>query len=880
MTDRTINIIIKEDGSRVVKRNLEEMGEGAKGAGEAIELLKKSIEGIIAAEGIRAIVEMVNEYQELHNQLIGVTSSQANLNAVFDRLTQVAEETHSSIKTNVAEYQTLAQATHDLGLSQQQIIEFQTELNEATRLSTGSSEAAAQAVDQLAKSLATGRLEGGAFNRTLQQVPAVGDILARSLGVTRGQLKDMADQGDLSAKQLVDAFSKAAPKLKEDFDKLTPSIGEAFDELKQQLTLSVGAFNDSTGAGNLFAEAMKYVIEYLKEITPDIIAFGHALTGTLDPSTEMSVGMKVFASILVVVIGSLQVVASVIYGTVVGAFKTVGTVIGGITATIVDFAQGLIDEFTAIVQGIGAIPEALKQAAKGDFASAGKTLADAFSKPWDDAGKDFDRSAEDLKNTIVDAAGNIKDVFVDDFHKVAQSGEDMWTKLDKIWDEGSRNLQKKTDIGTVSTKSGPNVTTQYSAQEIQATTKALQQLLSQFDAVNGAAIQLSEGEKLLIKAQKEGIITKGQESQYLIELVQHYKDLLDPVGKYTRVIGEQTELLKLNADQRQIETEIYNTTQQWQQKGIKFTQDEVDTIRKKLEVQQQLNKVMQQQDQLLAGSAGKQAETFDNQLTAIGNLLKDKNSGFKKTDATNALAAQNPDLFANTQEQFDAQAAKFQTMYSQIDALRQKDLISEQTAAAMRVKVWAQSQQSQLGVANEFFGDLSQLSKSGNTKVAAVGKAAAIAQATINTYQAATAAYASLASIPYVGPELGAAAAAAAIVAGLANIAQIRNQPTGFLTGGSFTVPGATGGADSQLVAFRATPGEQVSIATPTQVRKGDPNAGGNAANVPVVQANNRIVNVLDPGIVGDYMATPDGETLVLNVMRRNSDTLKSIVNI
>lgn len=38
----------------------------------------------------------------------------------------------------------------------------------------------------------------------------------------------------------------------------------------------------------------------------------------------------------------------------------------------------------------------------------------------------------------------------------------------------------------------------------------------------------------------------------------------------------------------------------------------------------------------------------------------------------------------------------------------------------------------------------------------------------------------------------------------------------GFATGGNFTV-GGTGGTDSQLVAFRATPGEQVSVATPSQ---------------------------------------------------------------
>lgn len=53
------------------------------------------------------------------------------------------------------------------------------------------------------------------------------------------------------------------------------------------------------------------------------------------------------------------------------------------------------------------------------------------------------------------------------------------------------------------------------------------------------------------------------------------------------------------------------------------------------------------------------------------------------------------------------------------------------------------------------------------------GKATAIAAATIETYQSATSAFASLAKIPIVGVPLGIAAAAAAIVAGIKNVKSI-----------------------------------------------------------------------------------------------------------
>ena len=69
-------------------------------------------------------------------------------------------------------------------------------------------------------------------------------------------------------------------------------------------------------------------------------------------------------------------------------------------------------------------------------------------------------------------------------------------------------------------------------------------------------------------------------------------------------------------------------------------------------------------------------------------------------------------------------------------------------------------------------------------------KAFAIAQAVINTYQGATAAFTSLASIPIVGPVLGGVAAAAAVMSGLQQVRQIKaQQPAGIAHGGLDYVP-------------------------------------------------------------------------------------------
>ncbi|GEM_PF-5018857 len=76
-----------------------------------------------------------------------------------------------------------------------------------------------------------------------------------------------------------------------------------------------------------------------------------------------------------------------------------------------------------------------------------------------------------------------------------------------------------------------------------------------------------------------------------------------------------------------------------------------------------------------------------------------------------------------------------------------------------------------------------------------IGKAGAIAETIVNTRKAAMGAYSSLASIPYVGPFLAAAAAAAAIAAGMAQVQAINSQQIGGGTGavGTFSANPNTG---------------------------------------------------------------------------------------
>lgn len=158
---------------------------------------------------------------------------------------------------------------------------------------------------------------------------------------------------------------------------------------------------------------------------------------------------------------------------------------------------------------------------------------------------------------------------------------------------------------------------------------------------------------------------------------------------------------------------------------------------------------------------------------------KKKDPGFTgfSTDQTAALKAQADAIAKATSdplEDFVTQQAK---AYEQIDILRQQDLLSEQQAADAKAQIDKAINTERLDAASTFFGNLATLSQSSNKTLAAIGKAAAITQASIDGVLAVQKA---LATYP---PPLSFALAASIGVATSVNVAKIAGFEKGGYTG-------------------------------------------------------------------------------------------------
>lgn len=271
MATERINIVVTERGSRVVKRNLSEVGTASRRAAGGVNFLRNALVGLGAALGVREITRFLDASTQLQNRLRAVGLEGRALEATYRELLGTANSTRSSFEGTVELFSRLAISSKELGVSQSQLIDFTKSLNQAIILSGASATEAQAGLIQLSQGMASGTLRGDELRSVLEQLPAVADVIAKELGVTRGELRKMGEDGKISADVILDAFKSSRVELEERFGTTASTIAESFAILKNQIIEAGRVFDEAFGAGQTIASGITAIAMSLGEIAQALV---------------------------------------------------------------------------------------------------------------------------------------------------------------------------------------------------------------------------------------------------------------------------------------------------------------------------------------------------------------------------------------------------------------------------------------------------------------------------------------------------------------------------------------------------------------------------------------------------------------------------------
>jgi lambda family phage tail tape measure protein len=259
------------------KRVGKELDRTKKKARSLESQLKKAFAFIGIAFVVKELAALGDAFTNLQNRLRVVTTSQRELVTVTEDLLQVANRSRSSFQSTAELYSRMALATRELNLEGANLITITESINKAIILSGASAKEANNGLIQLSQGLASGRLTGDELRSTLEQLPIVADVIAKQLGVTRGELRALGAEGKITSIKIIRAFQNAEAELEAKFAKTVPTLSQSFVVLRNNVVAFIGRINEGTGILRGFGNVIRGIGTNLAIITKSLALLGVTL---------------------------------------------------------------------------------------------------------------------------------------------------------------------------------------------------------------------------------------------------------------------------------------------------------------------------------------------------------------------------------------------------------------------------------------------------------------------------------------------------------------------------------------------------------------------------------------------------------------------------
>jgi tape measure domain-containing protein len=228
------------NAAKVATQDLEKVQKSASASTDTLAAKVKNLVGAYA--GMKTITGLVNLSDTM-------TQNTARLNMMNDGLQTTAELNqmiYESAQRSRGAYQETADMVAKLGTlagdafnSSAEIVAFAEQINKQMTLSGASTVGAQAAMLQLTQAMSSGVLRGEELNSILEQTPTIAQSIADYMGVTTGEMREMASEGAISAEVVKNAVFAAAEETNAKFAQMPMTWAQVWTSFKNTATMAL-----------------------------------------------------------------------------------------------------------------------------------------------------------------------------------------------------------------------------------------------------------------------------------------------------------------------------------------------------------------------------------------------------------------------------------------------------------------------------------------------------------------------------------------------------------------------------------------------------------------------------------------------------------------
>jgi tape measure domain-containing protein len=214
-------------------------GYAAGKAGLFKSILAGNIIGNVIMRGLDSItgsisgaVALADEYTSLNARLALVAGSQSNVAALNDMIYESAQRARGGYMDMAKAVASLSVNARDAFPDPRKTVQFMEGMQKLFVIGGASKENQQFAMLQLPQALASGRLQGDEFRSITENAPILQDMIAKTMKVSRGELKQLSAQGEITADIIKRAIFENMDEINDKFERMPKRWSDHFTDFK------------------------------------------------------------------------------------------------------------------------------------------------------------------------------------------------------------------------------------------------------------------------------------------------------------------------------------------------------------------------------------------------------------------------------------------------------------------------------------------------------------------------------------------------------------------------------------------------------------------------------------------------------------------------
>lgn len=227
--------------------------------------------GLFAALSVQQVASYADAWTELNNKVANSVRTGETQTEVMQRIFDVSQATQSSLNGTATLYARLERGTRAYNTSAEDLVRLTTIINQGFAVSGATAQEAENAIIQLSQGIASGVLRGEEFNSVSEQGSRLMVALADSMGVSIGQLRAMAAQGQLTTDVVVKGLLSQGDAIGKEFANTTVSIAKGLQVAGNNVTKFFGENSTVKSFAAGFRDSVITISENLETLSGALI---------------------------------------------------------------------------------------------------------------------------------------------------------------------------------------------------------------------------------------------------------------------------------------------------------------------------------------------------------------------------------------------------------------------------------------------------------------------------------------------------------------------------------------------------------------------------------------------------------------------------------